>query len=63
MQRGGMKYEVIESGGEWIVQAEGVELARFAEQSEALDDIAGRLRDVEPGENPVSLRVRYQARG
>jgi hypothetical protein len=58
-----MKYEVIESGGEWIVQREGVELARFADQSEALDDIAARLREVEPGEAAVSLRVRYQARG
>lgn len=58
-----MKYEVIESSGEWIVQREGVELARFLEQSEALDHVAGRLRQVEPGEAPVSLRVRYQARG
>jgi len=58
-----MKYEVIESSGEWIVQREGVELARFAEQSEALDDVAGRLREVEPGDNAVSLRVRYAAKG
>lgn len=58
-----MKYEVIEAGGEWIVQREGVELARFAEQSEALDDVAERLRQVQPGEAAVSLRVRYAARG
>ena len=58
-----MKYEVIESGGEWIVQSEGVEIARFAEQSAALDHVAARLREVEPGEDTVSLRVRYQARG
>jgi hypothetical protein len=58
-----MKYEVIESAGEWIVQHDGVELARFADQHEALDEVAGRLRAVEPGDNAVSLRVRYQARG
>jgi hypothetical protein len=58
-----MKYEVIETGGEWIVQSEGVEVARFAEQSAALDDVASRLRDARPGEDAVSLRVRYQARG
>ena len=58
-----MKYEVIETSGEWIVQREGEEVARFSEQSEALDHVASRLRDVTPGENAVSLRVRYQARG
>jgi hypothetical protein len=63
MQRGRMKYEVIESSGEWIVQHEGIELARFPEQSDALDDVAERLREVTPGEDAVSLRVRYQARG
>ncbi|MDB5474988.1 MAG: hypothetical protein JWP49_499 [Phenylobacterium sp.] len=58
-----MKYEVIESGGEWIVCSEGVELARFGEQSAALDHVALCLRDAEPGVDAVSLRVRYQARG
>lgn len=58
-----MKYEVIQGDGEWIVQADGLELARFAEQSAALDHVAARLRDAEPGIDPVSLRVRYQARG
>lgn len=58
-----MKYEVIQSGGEWIVQSEGVELARFDEQSAALDHVAALLRDAEPGPDAVSLRVRYQARG
>jgi len=58
-----MKFEVIENGGEWVVQSEGVELARFADQMAALDHVAGRLRDAEPGEDAVSLRVRYQARG
>jgi hypothetical protein len=57
-----MKYEVIEAGGEWIVQSEGVELARFADQADALDHVAARLRETAPGQDPVSLRVRYQAR-
>ena len=63
MLRGGMKYEVIQSNGEWVVQSEGLELARYQDQSAALDDVAVRLREVDPGEAPVSLRVRYQARG
>ena len=58
-----MKYEVIQAADEWIVQSEGVELARFADQDRALEDVATRLREVEPGEDAVSLSVRYQARG
>ncbi|MFC3070891.1 hypothetical protein [Phenylobacterium soli] len=58
-----MKYEVIENSGEWIVESEGVELARFGDQTAALDHVAGRLREAEPGQDAVSLRVRYQARG
>lgn len=57
-----MKFEVIETGGEWVVQSDGVEVARFANQAAALDHVAGRLREAEPGEDGVSLRVRYQAR-
>jgi hypothetical protein len=58
-----MKFEVIESLGEWIVRQDGVELARFGEQLEALNDIAERLSDTE--ESPAcsySLAMRYQAR-
>ena len=58
-----MKYEVIQSDEEWVVRSEGVELARFPEQAAALDDVAARLREVDPGDSAVSLRVRYQARG
>lgn len=58
-----MKYEVIQTGAEWVVRSEGVELARFAQQSDALDDVAVRLRDAKPGVDAVSLSVRYQARG
>ena len=57
-----MKFEVIESLGEWIVRRDGVELARFGDQLAALADIAERLRDV--GETPASysLAMRYEAR-
>ena len=58
-----MKYEVIQAADEWIVQSEGAELARFAEQDQALEHVAARLREAEPGEDAVSLRVRYEARG
>jgi hypothetical protein len=58
-----MKYEVIETGGEWVVEGEGVELARFPDQAAALDHVAECLRGAEPGDGTVSLRVRYQARG
>jgi len=57
-----MKYEVIESDEAWVVQSDGVELARFEHQSAALDDVALRLRDAAPGEQAVSLKVRYRAR-
>jgi hypothetical protein len=57
-----MKYEVIETGGEWVVESDGVELARFADQGAALDHVAAQLRDATPGDDPVSLRMRYQAR-
>jgi len=57
-----MKYEVIQAADEWIVQSEGVELARFAEQDLALEHVAAQLRDVEAGSDAVSLSVRYQAR-
>ena len=58
-----MKFEVIQAADEWIVQSEGVELALFAEQDRALEDVASRLRAAEPGDDAVSLSVRYQARG
>ena len=58
-----MKFEVIEHLGEWIVRRDGVELARFGEQLEALADIAERLRDSEEERaSSYSLAMRYQAR-
>ena len=57
-----MKFEIIQEPGEWVVRRDGVEVARHADQLEALADIAERLRgaDEEPG--AYSLAMRYQAR-
>lgn len=57
-----MKFEVIESHGEWIVRRDGVELARFGEQLAALADVAERLRDADGPEASYSLAMRYEAR-
>lgn len=61
--RGVMKYEVIESSGDWIVQHQGIEIARFPEQSLALSEVARRLGEDEIGDAGASLSVRYEARG
>jgi hypothetical protein len=45
-----MKFEVVESTGEWIVRRDGVEIARFRDQLEALADVG------------YSLAMRYEAR-
>ena len=58
-----MKYEVIEADGEWIVRGDGGELARFAQQNDALADVAARMRDADPDDDLVSLRVSYQSKG
>jgi hypothetical protein len=57
-----MKFEVIEGSGDWIVRRDGVELARFDQQLEALADVAERLRGADEAESSYSLSVRYQAR-
>jgi hypothetical protein len=57
-----MKFEVIESDGEWIVRRDGDELARFRDQLEALTDVAERLRDADEAPATYSLSMRYQAR-
>ncbi|MFI4964736.1 MAG: hypothetical protein ACHP9T_05140 [Caulobacterales bacterium] len=57
-----MNFEVIESSGEWIVRRDGVELARFGDQIEALADVAERLREANEVEASYSLAMRYQAR-
>jgi len=56
-----MKFEVVETGGEWVVSREGEELARFAEQDQALNDVAGRLRGAD-ADQPTTLSMRYERR-
>jgi hypothetical protein len=56
-----MKYEVIETGGEWVVRREGLEVARFAAQDEALTHVGDQLRAAD-GDGPASLAVRYERR-
>jgi hypothetical protein len=58
-----MNYEVLEDGGAWIVQRDGVEVARFAQQDDALADVAERLRDDAADTGSYSLTMRYQPRG
>jgi hypothetical protein len=58
-----MKYEVLQDGGEWIVQREDAEVARFADQDEALAYVAERLADPDRAPGSYSLTMRYQARG
>jgi len=58
-----MKFEVIEAAGEWVVRRNGVEVARYTDQLEALADIAERLRDADEASGAYSLAMRYQARG
>ncbi len=58
-----MRFEVVEMSGEWIVRCDGVELARYGEQPEALADVAERLRDDRADDASYSLAMRYQARG
>jgi hypothetical protein len=57
-----MKFEVVENDEEWIVRRDGVDVARFRDQDQALSDIAQRLRDGGDGELSYSLGVRYQFR-
>ena len=58
-----MKFEVVETSSGWIVRRDGVELARFSEQDQALADVAQRLRASEGPELSYSLAMRYAARG
>ena len=57
-----MKFEVIESRDEWIVCRDGVELARFADQLEAMADVTNRLAGADKVEGSYSLAVRYRPR-
>ena len=57
-----MKYEVVEFAGAWVVQRDGVEVARFAQQDDALADVAERLRDPQQKARRYSLTMRFQPR-
>jgi hypothetical protein len=65
-----MRYEVIEDQDDWVVARDGCELARFADQDTALQDVADRLKAgadrqkaETDGESTASLAVRYRTRG
>jgi hypothetical protein len=52
-------YEVVEAGGEWIVRRSGLEVARYAAQSEALQAVAERMRrEASPGDT-ASFAMRF----
>jgi hypothetical protein len=57
-----MKFEVIESRDEWIVRRNGVEVARFRDQLEALAEVTDRLAGAAKADASYSLAVRYQPR-
>jgi hypothetical protein len=57
-----MKYAVVETTRGWIVQREGLELARFHDQIEALTHVADLLRDCGQSDSRYSLAMRYLAR-
>jgi hypothetical protein len=58
-----MKFEVLEDTAAWIVRRDGVELARFGDQEQALADVARRLRGAADADLSYSLAVRYLVRG
>ena len=57
-----MKYEVIEDGGAWVLLHDEREIARFAEQDEALAYIGERLRGRPEPSGRYALVMRYQSR-
>jgi hypothetical protein len=57
-----MKFEIIEQADGWAVWRDGVEMARHADQLEALSDIADLLRDADETQGAYSLAMRYQGR-
>jgi hypothetical protein len=56
-----MRYEVVESAGEWIVRREGTEVGRFVSQDEALNHVSERMRET-ACEGSASFAVRYERR-
>jgi hypothetical protein len=57
-----MKFEVVESTGQWIVRHRNVEVARFDQQDSALHEVSRRLREAKVGDDGASLAVRFQPR-
>lgn len=57
-----MRFEVVQRGGEWIVNRGDHELGRFADQDKALREVAGRLREAD-GSESASLAMRYEHDG
>jgi hypothetical protein len=57
-----MRFEVVETAGEWVVRRNGEELARFTGQDEALHDVAARLRGCDASQS-AALSVRFERRG
>ena len=57
-----MKFEIIESTGEWIVRHQDVEVARFDEQDSALHEVSRRFAAANVGDGGASLAVRFQPR-
>ena len=56
-----MKFEVVESTGQWIVRHCDEEVARFDQQASALDEVSRRMRGAKSGE-AASLAVRFEPR-
>ena len=57
-----MRYEVVESSEGWVVRRNGVEMARFADQDAAFDEVARLLQDADRYPGPVSLGLQFQPR-
>ena len=58
-----MRYEIVESGGAWIVRQHDVEIRRFTAQDAALGFVGELLRDAKAeSHGAASLAVRYERR-
>ncbi len=53
-----MRYEIIERAGQWIVECDGLEIARHVQQDAALELVSKRLRT--SGQERASLAVRFE---
>jgi hypothetical protein len=57
-----MRYEVVESPEGWVVRREGVEVARFALQGAAFDEVTRRIEGEGQYSGRVSLALHFQRR-